>query len=143
LAAKGNTYALDLLELIFNATAFSNVAINATSGPLTVLYVSLHTATPAAGGSQTTNEAAYTGYARVSVARTSSGWTITGGSVSPNANIVFPTATGGSETETFMGIGSAASGAGILFYFGAISPTITVSNGVTPTLTTATAVTEN
>jgi hypothetical protein len=142
-AAKSNTWAADILELLFNATSITGIAVNATSSPLTALFVSLHTASPGAGGSQTTSEAAYTGYARVSVARTSGGWTISGESVSPASTIVFPAATGGSETETFFGIGTASTGAGTLLYFGPISPTIVVSSGVTPELTTATAVTES
>lgn len=143
MAAKGNTWAADILALLFNATPVANIAINATSSPLTNLYVSLHTASPTAGGSQTSSEAAYTSYARVAVARTSGGWTITGESVSPVSTIVFPAATGGTETEAFWGIGTLSSGAGVLLYFGAISPTIVVSNGVTPELTTASTVTES
>lgn len=143
MAAKSSTFDNDLLKLIFNATAIANIADNAASGPLTVLYVSLHTATPAVGGNQTTNEAAYTSYARVSVARTSGGWTVTGSSVSPVAAITFPAATGGSETETFFAVGTASTGTGKILYFGPISPTIVVASGVTPRLTTASTVTES
>lgn len=135
-AAAGNW-----LKLILNATAIANLADNAASGPLTNIYVSLHTATPGLTGTQTTNEAAYTSYARVAVARTTGGWTITNNTASPVATISFPAATGGSETETFMGIGSASSGTGVLYWYGAISPTIAVSSGVTPSLTTATVIT--
>ena len=53
MAAKGSTFDNDLLKLIFNGTTIANIADNAVSSPLTNLYVSLHTATPAAGGSQT------------------------------------------------------------------------------------------
>lgn len=141
--AKGNTWSNDILILLFNATSVANIAINATSSPLTNLYVSLHTANPGAAGTQQTSEAAYTSYARVAVARTSGGWTVTSTSVSPVANISFPAATGGSETETYFGVGTASSGAGVLLYSGAISPTIAVSNGVTPVLTTASTVTES
>lgn len=98
--SKGNTFENDLLKLIFNATAIANIADNAATSPLTNLYVSLHTADPGEAGDQTTNEAAYTSYARVAVARTSGGWTITDNSVSPNSDITFPEATGGSETLT-------------------------------------------
>src|SRR4051794_10106620 len=108
MAAKGNTFDNDWLKLIFNATPIANIADNAATSPLTNLYVSLHTATPGAAGSQTTSEAAYTAYARVAVARTSGGWTVTGGSVSPAATISFPAATGGSETETFFAVGTAS-----------------------------------
>lgn len=141
MAAKGTTFDNDLLKLIFNATAIANIADNAASSPLTNLYVSLHTSSPA-GGNQTTNEAAYTDYARVAVARSGSGWTVTSNSVSPAATITFPAASGGSETETYFGVGTASSGTGKLLYYGSLSPTIVVSNGVTPQLTTATAITE-
>lgn len=140
--AKGATFDNDLLKLIFNATAISLIADNAGTTPLTNLFVSLHTADPGSGGSQTTSEAAYTSYARVAVARTSGGWTVTSNSVSPAATIVFPAATGGSETETFVAVGTLTSGAGKILYSGAISPTIVVSSGVTPELTTATTITE-
>jgi hypothetical protein len=136
-------YANNLLLLIFNATPFANMADNAASSPFTNLYVSLHTGSPGASGDQTTNEATYVGYSRVAVARTSGGWTVTGNSVSPASNIFFPQATGGSETETFFGIGTASSGAGHLLYFGALSPTIAVSNGVTPEIQTGTAISES
>jgi hypothetical protein len=141
--AKGNTFINDLLKLIFNATAIANIADNAATSPLTNLYVSLHTANPGAGGSQTTSEAAYTSYARVAVARTTGGWTAASAqSTSPVATISFPAATGGSETETYFGIGTASSGAGKLLYSGTVTPNISVSSGVTPQLTTATTVTE-
>lgn len=143
MAAKGSTFDNDLLKLIFNATPIANIADDASVSPLTTLYVSLHTSSPTVGGSQTTNEAAYGSYARVGVARTAGGWTVTGSSVSPVANITWPTASGGSEVETFFGVGTAASGAGKLLYFGAISPTIGVSLGVTPQLTTSSTITES
>jgi hypothetical protein len=148
MAAKGATFDNDLLLLIFNATGIANIADNAGSSPLTNLYVSLHTANPettAGSGTvatQNASEAAYTGYTRVAVARTAGGWTVASGSCSPAANIVFPAATGGSETETYFGVGVASSGATKLLYWGSISPTIVVANGVTPELTTATAITE-
>lgn len=141
--SKGNTFENDLLKLIFNATAIANMADNAASSPLTNLYVALHTADPGEGGDQTTSECAYTSYARVAVARTSGGWTVTANSVSPAANIDFPAATGGSETATHFSVGAASSGAGKILYSGAISPNISISSGVTPRLTTATAITED
>lgn len=118
-------YANSLLKLIFNATAYANMADNAASAPLTNLYVSLHTASPGATGLQTTNEAAYTGYARVAVARTSGGWTVSTNTVYPVANLTFPSATAGSETETFLGIGTAPSGSGATVTFTATAGAIT------------------
>jgi hypothetical protein len=140
---KGATFDTDLLKLIFNAVGISNIADNAASAPLTTIYVSLHTADPGAGGSQTTSEAAYTGYARVGVARTSAGWTVTGSTVNPTAAIAFPICTGGTETETFACAGTASTGAGKILYRGPLTPGIAVTNGVTPQLTTTSALTES
>jgi hypothetical protein len=141
--SKGNTFENDLCKLIFNATAIANLADNTATSPLANLQVSLHTADPGEAGDQTTSEAAYTSYARVAVARTTGGWTVTNNSVSPVANIDFPAATGGSETETHFMVGTAASGAGKQLYRGTVTPNIAVSNGVTPRLTTATTITED
>lgn len=141
--SKGNTFENDLLLLIFNATAIANIADNAASSPLTNLQMSLHTGDPGETGNQTTNECAYTSYARVAVARTSGGWTVTNNSVSPVANIDFPAATGGSETATHAAVGTASSSTGKVLYKGAISPNIAISTGVTPRLTTASAITED
>lgn len=141
--SKSDVFENDLLKLIFNGTTIANLANNATTSPLTNLYVSLHTADPGEAGNQSTSEAAYTSYARVAVARTSGGWTVTTNSVSPVANIDFPTCTGGTATATFFGVGSAASGAGVLYYSGSVSPSIAVSTGVTPRLTTASTITED
>lgn len=141
--SKGNTFENDWLKLVFNATAIANMADNAAASPLTNLYVSLHTADPGEAGDQTTSECAYTDYARVAVARTSGGWTVTNNSVSPAVDISFVAASGGTETATHFAVGTASSGAGKVLYKGAISPTVAISSGVTPKLTTATAITED
>src|SRR5574343_1543046 len=96
----GNTFENDLAKLIFQATAIANIADNASASPLTNLYLSLHTSDPGEAGDQTTNECAYTSYARVAVARSGSGWTVTNNVVTPVANVDFPAATGGTETVT-------------------------------------------
>lgn len=141
--SKSNAFENSLLKLIFNATAIANLADNAASSPLTNLYVSLHTADPGETGDQSTSEATYTGYARVAVLRTTGGWTVTNNSVSPVANIDFANCTGGTNTITYFGVGSASSGAGVLYYSGTVSPSISVSSGVTPRLTTASTITED
>lgn len=139
---KSNYLSNGVLALVFNATTIANIAINATSGPLANLYFSLHIADPTAAGNQGSSEVAYTSYARVAVARTSGGFTVTAQSVSPVAAVTFPTGTGGSGTATFFGIGVASSGATNLLYAGPLSASIVCGSGVTPQLTTATAVTE-
>ena len=141
--SKSNSLENSLLLLLFNATAIANVADNAASAPITNIYASLHTADPGEAGNQTTNEIAYTSYARVAVPRTSGGWTVTANSVSPVAAITFPAGTGGSGTATHFGLGTASSGAGVLWYSGTVTPNIVCGSGITPQLTTATAITED
>lgn len=141
--SKSDAFENDWLKLVFNATPIANLADNAASSPLTSLSVALHTADPGESGNQTTNETSYTGYARVSVARTSGGWTVTGNSVSPAAAISFPACTGGTATITYFSIGPTGGGATKIFYSGTVTPNIAVSSGVTPQLTTASTVTED
>lgn len=139
--SKGNTFENDFLKLIFNATAIADLAEDDSTSPATTITVALHTGDPGEAGDQTTSEATYTSYARVTVARTGGGWTVTANSVSPAANIDFPTATGGSETITHWSVGTGV--ANKLLYSGTVTPNIVVSSGVTPRLTTATAITED
>jgi hypothetical protein len=146
--SKGNTFENDLVKLIFNATAIANIADDAATSPLTNLYVGLHTASPGETGNQTTSECSYTGYARVAVARTSGGFTVTNNSVSPAADVTFGqrTDSGASQTATYFSIGTASSGTGKLLYYGQIttpSGGIVVTENVTPILTTQTTVTED
>lgn len=141
--SKGDTFENDFVKLIFQGTAIANIADNAATSPLTSLYLSLHTADPGETGSQTTNEATYTSYARVAVARTSSGFTISNNQVTLAANTDFPAATGGTNTITHFGVGTASSGAGKLLYKGSLSPSISVSSGVTPRINSGVIVTED
>lgn len=141
--SKSNALENGILALLFNGTAIADLAENDSTSPAPNLHVSLHTADPGEAGTQETSEVAYTGYARVAVARTSGGWTVTGNSVSPVADIEFPAATGGSATATHFGIGVALSGAGVLLYSGTLTPNIAISNGVTPRITTGSTITED
>jgi hypothetical protein len=145
--SKSNSWENDLLLLLFNNTGAANIG-DATglrgSTAAGSLYCSLHTADPGEAGDQTTSEISYTGYARVAVARSSAGWTVAANSVSPTATVGFPASTGGTGgTVTHFGVGTAASGAGKLLYSGTVTPNLSVSSGVTPQLTTATAITED
>lgn len=130
--SKGNTFENDLMKLIFQATAIANIADNAAASPLTNLYVSLHTADPGEAGDQTTSETAYTSYARVAVARTAGGWTITSNQAVNAALVQFPQCTGGTSTITHVGVGTAVSGAGKLLYKGALTASLAVSSGIQP-----------
>jgi hypothetical protein len=144
--SKSNAWENGLLLLLFNNTNFANVG-DATglrgSSTAGALFVSLHTADPGEAGTQSTSEATYTSYTRVSVPRSGSNWTVTGNSVSPAAAVEFPTCTGGTNTITHFGVGLASTGANTLIYKGAVTPTIAVSSGITPRLTTATTIVED
>lgn len=144
--SKSNSLENGLLELIFKNTNFANVG-DATGlrGSTTAgsLYFSLHTADPGEAGDQTTSETTYTTYARVAVARSGAGFTVTANSVSPAADVTFPAGTGGGGTVTHFGVGTASSGAGVLLYKGTVTPNIVTGSGITPKLTTATAITED
>lgn len=135
--SKGNTFENDLLLLIFNNTNCALVG-DATglrgSSTAGSLYVSLHTADVAEGGAQTANEATYTGYARIAVARSSAGWTVTANAVTNAATIGDATwdCTAGSNTITHFAVGTDSSGAGKVLYKGALSASLAVSAGITP-----------
>lgn len=133
--SKGNTFENDLLLLIFNNTAAaligdaSGLQPSATAGSL---YVSLHTADPGEAGTQTTNECAYTSYARVAVARSGAGWTVSGNAVTNAALVQFPQCTGSSETATHFAIGTASTSTGKILYKGALSASLAISSGIQP-----------
>ena len=145
MAGKSSAWENALLLLLFNNIAAANIGNVGGLLPSSVagsLYLSLHTADPGPAGNQTTSEATYTGYARVAIARSSAGFTVSGNSVSPTANCDFPIGTAGSGTVTHFGVGTAASDAGELLYSGTVTPNIVTGNGITPRLTTASAITE-
>src|SRR5690348_5776034 len=130
-----------IMKLVFQAVAWANYADNAASSPETNIVCALHTADPGEAGAQNTSEAAYTSYARVNVARSTCGWTETNGSISPVAAITFPAGTGGSGTATHFSTGKSGGGASAILWSGTVTPNITLGNGITPQLSTATAIT--
>lgn len=145
--SKSNTFENDLLLLVFNNTNIALVG-DATglrgSSAAGSLYVSLHTADPGEAGTQATNETAYTGYARVAVARTAGAWTATANSVSPVANVDFGECTASPGAAiTHFGVGTDSSGAGKLLYSGTVTPNVTVAVGVIPRLKTTSTITED
>ena len=137
--AKSDSFEVDLLNIILrniSGGAFAVLSQNtATVGG--VCYVSLHTADPGEAGTQSTSEISYGGttpYARQPIAR-ETGWnapfstTAPFTAVSNNAIITFPTAPLATNIAvTHFGIGTAASGTGLLLYSG----TISVNGGAGP-----------
>ena len=106
------------------STGTWSTIVQNSAAPATNLYVSLHNANPGAAGTQTSNETAYTNYARQAVARTTAGWTVTTGSgttfsnVANAATITFPLCGTTGDTLTHWGLGLAVSGAGTLLFTG-------------------------
>lgn len=114
-----------ILALIFQAVSWTSIAQNNGTSPATSLYVSLHNADPLEAGSQTTNETAYTNYARVAVARTTAGFAVSGTNPTLVQNvgaITFPQCGATGDTLTYWGIGLASTGAGTLLLSGPIGP---------------------
>jgi hypothetical protein len=130
-----NVFENGLLSLIFENADYANVG-DATglrgSSTAGVFWIGLATGDPGEAGSQTTNEAAYTSYARKSVARSTSGWSVASGVADNDAAITFPACTGSTSSVTHFSIGSAQTTAGNLFLKGATSATLAVSTGITP-----------
>lgn len=123
MSSKTNAYENDYLRLLFNNVDIAGIGdaggLRGSAAP-GQLYFSLHSADPGEGGDQTTSEVSYTGYARVGVARSVGGFTVTGNSASPAANVDFGQCTLNPSTYMYWGLGTAASGAGKLLYKGVI-----------------------
>ena len=93
-------------------------------------YISLHTGDPVAGN-QTTSESAVGTYARIAVARSGAGFTVSAANVSNAAAVTFAQGSSGSETITHFGIGEDLSGAGTLFMSGALAASRSYGTGIT------------
>jgi hypothetical protein len=130
--AKSVTTCNNLLKLIFNATAWANMADNAATSPYTNLYVGLYTADPGTGNNQTTNETSYTNYTRIAVLRTSAGWTVATNTAVNAALIQFPQCGATGATLTYVAIGTNSTGAGNVLYSGALNSSLTVASGIQP-----------
>lgn len=133
--SMGNTFENDFLLLIFQNTNAANIGdATGVRGSTTAgsLYVSLHTGDPGEAGDQTTSEATYTGYARVAVARTSGGWTVTANAVENAAAITFGACSAGSNTITHFAVGTSSSSTGKILFKGALTGSLSVSSGITP-----------
>lgn len=131
--SKVNAFETDILELIFTNTALANVGDASglqPAGTAGSLYIALFTANPdeAAGVG---NEADYTGYARVAVARSGAGWTVASGQAENAAAITFGACTAGSDTVTHFAIMTALTG-GDMLYYGALTASLAISTGITP-----------
>ena len=119
--SKSNTHETNYLNLIFNNVTIPNLSTN--------LYIALYTADP--GETDAGTEATYTSYARVSVVRTSAGWTVSGNEASNTVAIVFPTSGGTNNTITHFGVLTASTG-GDLIGSGTLTASLLVESGDSP-----------
>ncbi len=132
----GDTSENNLMLLLFNNTDWANVGDAGglqNSAAAGSFYAGLSTGTLSDTSTQTTTQAAYGSYSRVAIARSGSGWTVSNNQASNAAAATFPAATSGSETETDFTVGLASgTGAGDALYWGALTASLAVSPGITP-----------
>jgi hypothetical protein len=130
-----NAAEANLMNLLFLNTDWANIGDAAglqNSAAAGSFYVSLHSSDPGEAGNQSTNEISYTGYARVAVARTAGGFTLTTSTISNTALVQFAQCTGGTATASHFGIGTDLSGNGNLIFKGALTSSLSISNGIQP-----------
>jgi hypothetical protein len=123
---------LDLLFLNLDWVNIGDAGGLQNSANAGSFYISLHSADPGESGDQNTSEVNYTSYDRVAVARSDSGWSRSGSTMSNAVKITFPQCTGGSSTVTHFGIGTAATSTGNLLMKGSLTTPLLVSNGIQP-----------
>lgn len=141
--SKTTAFAGDFLKAIFHGTPIAGLLDNASTDALTNLQIALHTADPGVGGSQSTSEVNYTGYARVPVARSASGWTINANVCSPTNVIEFGEMTAGTPSvATHFSVGTAATGAGKILWRFPLTPNIDIKNGTVPRIRNNSTLTE-
>lgn len=124
-----------LLDLLFLNVDWANIGDAGglqNSAAAGSFYISLHTSDPGEAGNQSTNEASYTGYARIAIARTAGGWTRSVSTISNTALAQFAQCTGGSATVTHFGVGTDSSGTGNLLLKGALTSSLAISSGIQP-----------
>lgn len=121
--SKSNTTENDMLKAVLKGTDPSWRS-NANR------YIALYTADPGEAGTATTNEVAYTNYARVAVPVAD--WT-DGGSTFSNTNLLqFPSCGVTGATVTHVAIVTTSSGAGQILYSGALNSSLAVANAIQP-----------
>lgn len=131
--AKGNKTCNDFVKFIAHGTAMPSYGAN--------LEMHMHTGDPGDGGTGSTNECVYTGYAPVLVSRDSGGWTICDSDGTPNAagrafknlaEVTFGECTGVSDDELVTFLSLTAPGDDQILYKGALPVGISVTYLHTP-----------
>ena len=125
-----------ILQLYFQAVPDGKWADDDAGGPVTAIHCALHTADPDAGD-MTTSESAYTGYARVTTDRGTTGvsWDVASGQADNDGAVTFPASTSGPESETHVSLGDTATDE--ILVSGSLTATLVVNNGITPSFADA------
>jgi len=125
-----------VLQLLFTNTTLANIGdasglLGSSSAGSSQL--SLHTvALTDASTVLTSNEVAYTGYARPTQARSGAGWTVSGDTASNAALIQFgEMSAGGPDTVVHLGIGLLATG-DVLRIHADLNSDLVINNGINP-----------
>ncbi len=128
----------DFLDHFLTNTTFPNVGdaagLLASAAP-GVFTLALNAADAVTDASTllTDNEVAYTGYTRPTIARSTSGWTVTGDTASNDNLIQFgEMSAGGPDTVTDVTMGFASGD--VLHVWGQVTADLVINNGVDPQL---------
>lgn len=129
MSSKNDNFENSLLLLVFNNTNIADIGDSTgLRGSTTAgsFFVSLHTADPGEAGTQSTSELTLGNYARIGVARSGAGWTVSGNNASNAVEVRFPSSgsfSSGSEDAKFFQIGKLTSGTGGVLYTGHLGET--------------------
>lgn len=122
--SKSNTTENDILKAVLQWTDPSwRAGAN--------LYLALYTADPWEAGTATTNETAYTNYARQTIVK-ATGWTDSGSSFTNADLIQFPQCGVTGATLTHVAVVTTSAGAGQILYSGALNSSLAVANLIQP-----------
>jgi hypothetical protein len=136
--SKVDTFETETLALVFTNVSIANIGNPGgilQSSVAGDFFIALFTSDPTDAGS-IANEASYGSYARKSVARSTAQWSVSGPTptkVENDNDIVFIEGTAGAtETISHFAICKAGTaGVADLIYYGALTSTIDVGNGIT------------
>lgn len=129
---KGTVTCNNVLALLYNATAWANIADNAAASPVTNIKMRLATASYTGASTGSSNEATYTNYVPQDVARTTGGWDAPSGGATANAAAIEFPQCGASGNTITSACTSKAAGASDVFHYGDLNASIAVSNQIQP-----------
>jgi hypothetical protein len=132
--SKKDSFENSLLQLIFNNVDIANIGDAAglqNSVAAGNLYVALYSTAPSDSAAGT--EITYTGYARVAVARTTGGWTVSANNASNTAAVTFGACSSGTPTAYAFAICKAGTrDVDDAIYWGDLTSSLAISAGITP-----------